>query len=1405
MINSAPLVRFATVALAVFIISSGAVLAQMRGVSPYGGTHNVGLLFKTDANGANYSVIKEFQVDINGSAPEAGQMVKASNGKLYGVTVEGGAHNDGVLFEFDPSTGIYTNKSSFQRPVTGRNPRTGLMIASNGRIYGVTQDGGTNDDGVLFEYDPVGDVFSVLFHFDWFTSGTSPGGPPTEGDNGKLYGTCGAPPTPGGSLIYEYDLGNSLWTPKKFVPPEYGAGNMIPATNGKMYGLGTLTNGPVLVTIFEYDYLNNVFTHKAAFAPGPPWGAERPQGTNGFAKGPDGKFYGLVNAGGNEGRGMIFSFDPTPPNDEEFVRLHEYVFTEGHYPYGRLLLASNNKFYGTTSQGLGIMARGSVFEFDPATGQYTEVKKFTGPDGALAMSTLVEYEPGRLFGTTREGGTGGSGSIFEYNFTTAQHVQHYAFSYATGGANPSGGMTLAANGKLYGVTKTGGNYNGGTIYELNPVNDQVTRKFSFSPSDGKNPMSAMTAYIDGKLYGLTNKGGGQDRGVIFEYDPVTNVYTKKFEFNHSVSGSDNQGSLVMASNGKLYGMSSSGGVSGFYGVIFEYDPRDNTFAKKVDLHVDGGVSPVGTMVPGPNGNLYGLTRGYGTSAGVIFEFDPLTGIYTKRHDFTVVTGSNPTSGMTLGSNGKFYGQTREGGANSVGVIFEFDPSDNGYSKKYDFDVATGIAPGGYLSESSNGKFYGLTEFGGANNQGTLFEYDYLLNNYVKKLDLTLAGGQTVFEQTILVELPVAQSILFNPLADHPITVATFELTARSTSGLPISYSIADPSVATVSGNTVTVVGFGSTTVTATQAGNAGFKSATPVERMLNIVKGSQTITLNIPASKSPGDAPFAHNATSTSGLAVTLTSSHPEVASISGNEIVIHTVGSTDITATQAGNQFYNAAPTVVKTLVVAKASQTITFAALPTMPYSPVPFQLTGTSSSMLPLTYSSSDATVATVSGSEVTIHGTGTTNITATQAGNDMYQAAAAVVRSLVVVRAPQTITFATIPPKTFGESPFAVSPTSSAGVAIVLTAAPPGIVTIGAGNVIAIVGTGVVTVTASHPGNSFYEPAASVSRTFEVTKGSQSITFPEQSERKFGTAPFTLNAVSSSGLPVEYTSLTPSVVSVSGNTVTILSVGTAEIEVLHNGNANYLAAAPVRRSFTVAKGDQLITIPEITAKKIGDVFASGAVSSSSQPIVLTGSTHLTISGLQLTAVTAGLATITANQPANANYNAAPVASRSFCISPSKPVITANADGTSLTSSSSTGNSWFRNGTLIAGATGQVLAVSEAGTFTVQVTVEGCASEVSAPMTLVVTGLNGDSNSEDNVNVYPNPARDMILIQASRNSGGNASVTIYDMLGRVFHSATMNGRELPVDVSTYPAGIFIVKVADSQGVVSTRLRKE
>ena len=220
--------------------------------------------------------------------------------------------------------------------------------------------------------------------------------------------------------------------------------------------------------------------------------------------------------------------------------------------------------------------------------------------------------------------------------------------------------------------------------------------------------------------------------------------------------------------------------------------------------------------------------------------------------------------------------------------------------------------------------------------------------------------------------------------------ASFSLTSpTSASAGAVTFSSSNTAVATISGTTVTIVGAGTATITATQAANGNYLAATTTTT-LTVAKGTPTISAMAAITKNYGDASFTITTpTSNATGAITLSSSNPAVATISGNTITIVGAGTATITASQVTDANYNAG-TVTTTLTVNKITPVLSnFNAIAKTTDS-APFTLTAPTSSggTGTISYTSSNTAVATISGTTVTIVGVGTTTITATKAADSNY---------------------------------------------------------------------------------------------------------------------------------------------------------------------------------------------------------------------------------------------------------------------------------------------------------------------------------------------------------------------------------------------------------------------------------
>jgi len=124
-----------------------------------------------------------------------------------------------------------------------------------------------------------------------------------------------------------------------------------------------------------------------------------------------------------------------------------------------------------------------------------------------------------------------------------------------------------------------------------------------------------------------------------------------------------------------------------------------------------GDTPMGELVQGRDGNLYGVTQYGGPSeAGTVFKIS-MDGTFTPLASFGNSNGAAPHAGLVLANDGDFYGTTADGGASSKGAIFKVTP-EGALSLLASFNGTNGASPGGELVQANDGNFYGTTIDGG---------------------------------------------------------------------------------------------------------------------------------------------------------------------------------------------------------------------------------------------------------------------------------------------------------------------------------------------------------------------------------------------------------------------------------------------------------------------------------------------------------------------------------------------------------------------------------------------------------------------------------------------------------------------------------------------------------------------
>ena len=355
-----------------------------------------------------------------------------------------------------------------------------------------------------------------------------------------------------------------------------------------------------------------------------------------------------------------------------------------------LIEGANGNFYATTSYGAPNSQgeAGTVFEISTAgvlTTLYDFCAKANCADGLQSDAGLALGKDGNFYGTTRIGGSAGSGTIFQ---VTPAGVLTTLYSFCsqtncTDGSYPEAGLALGSDGLFYGVTRTGGANNLGTVFSVT-TSGALSTLYSFAGIDGSDPFGTLVQATDGDFYGTTMAGGpgyssqSSGSGTVFKIS-TTGALSTLYNFcsqTNCVDGLSPEAGLVQASDGNFYGTTTAGGsylkapcnANKGCGTVFKITSGGALTVLHSFKSSDGRL-PMGGLLQAKDGNLYGTTSQGGKAGGTVFEIT-LSGTLTTLHKFVRTEGFGPFAGLIQSSDGTLYGTNTFGGlkANS-GTVF----------------------------------------------------------------------------------------------------------------------------------------------------------------------------------------------------------------------------------------------------------------------------------------------------------------------------------------------------------------------------------------------------------------------------------------------------------------------------------------------------------------------------------------------------------------------------------------------------------------------------------------------------------------------------------------------------------------------------------------------------------------
>ncbi len=354
---------------------------------------------------------------LNGATPNFGPLIQGTDGFLYGETKVGGANNRGTAYKVS-TNGTLTTIYSFcalANCVDGTYPWGGLVLATDGNLYGTTASGGANGNGTIFKVTTAG-ILSTLHNFDG-----------TDGSNAY--------------------------------------GGLMQGADGLLYGTTELGGSPQLGTVFKIT-LSGTFTTIHSFN-----GTDGAGPYAGLIQANDGILYGTTYGGGANDDGTVFRITPAGV----LTTLHNFTGIDGKNPTAALVEGRDGYFYGTTSAGgpggNPCQCFGTVFQISTA-GDFKTLATFSdNGDGTTPLASLIQATDGKLYGTAFGSPQAPAkksidGSIFVLSpKSPVSEIYDFGTSYYNG--DPEAALLQGTDGNFYGTTLFGGAVPAdGTVFKL---------------------------------------------------------------------------------------------------------------------------------------------------------------------------------------------------------------------------------------------------------------------------------------------------------------------------------------------------------------------------------------------------------------------------------------------------------------------------------------------------------------------------------------------------------------------------------------------------------------------------------------------------------------------------------------------------------------------------------------------------------------------------------------------------------------------------------------------------------------------------------------------------------------------------------------------------------------------------